>query len=104
MSNQTHPWGQVMLLADDFWHGAGPERRVDMHASAKAAGDLQFTLFNGLTSLNALLINHANDLPSTTAMDLVRMLASLAELTLQLRMFEQDTSALAEALVKEKQQ
>lgn len=104
MSERTHPWGQVMSLADDYWHGAGPDRRSDMQASAKAAGDLQFTLFNGLTSLNALLIDHADDLPTTTAMDLVRMLASLGELALHLRMFELDTHALAEDLAKEKQQ
>lgn len=101
MSKNLHPWSQVLQCADDYWHGlaASPDHVTRVQAAAR---DLQFTITNGLAALNALLSDHDDALRSEEAMDLVRLLASLGDACLSLRLFEEGTAEIGERLSKEK--
>lgn len=101
MKKNLHPWSNVLLCADDYWHGRSPDAPY-IAAVQSAARDLQFTITNGLAALNALLIEHDDALDGEDAMNLLRLLASLGDACLCLRLFEEDTAEIAERLRKGK--
>lgn len=101
MTTRIHPWSQLLQGADDYWHGRSPDAPY-IAAVQSAARDLQFTITNGLAALNALLIEHDDALDGDDAMNLLRLLASLGDACLCLRLFEEDTAEIAKRLSKEK--
>ncbi|WP_325436004.1 hypothetical protein [Pseudomonas nitroreducens] len=101
MKQNLHPWSNVLLCADDYWHGMTPEP-AHIERVQSSARDLQFTITNGLSALNALLHNHDDALRDEEAMDLLRLLASLGDVLLSLRLFEEGTAEIRERLSKEK--
>ncbi|WP_430317545.1 hypothetical protein [Pseudomonas nitroreducens] len=101
MKKNLHPWSQVLQCADDYWHGMTPEP-AHVERVQSSARDLQFTITNGLAALNALLHNHDDALRDEEAMDLLRLLASLGDVLLSLRLFEEGAAEIRERLSKEK--
>lgn len=101
MKKNLHPWSNVLLCADDYWHGMTPEP-AHIERVQSSARDLQYTITNGLAALNALLIEHDDALDGEDAMNLLRLLASLGDACLCLRLLEEGTAEIAERLSKEK--
>lgn len=99
MKKNLHSWSQVLQCADDYWLGLSPEP-AHLERVQAAARDLQYTITNGLAALNALLIEHDDELRSEEAMDLLRLLASLGDVLLSLRLFEEGTVEIGERLAK----
>jgi len=99
MTKNLHAWSQVLQCADDYWNGLAPDA-AHVARVQDAARDLQLTITNGMAALNALLIDHDDDLRSAEAMDLLRLLASLGDACLSLRLFEEGTAEIGERLAK----